>query len=280
MLLAFSSSSAMLISVIATFLTGLFVIVTNQQIGIPVHIGIALIILSFLGLSMLLSLVGKLYSETLKRCNDDIDGFVKEQKRIAKKTFGKTSLNVRMNLIFGLIAHEHYTEAESILMLIAPKIEKKSISKKKLDYLMYNLYIYKNRHDKESYFNIMQRLMSEIHDNLQLYPLERIEYEHLAEINKFEAVVFDNDTFDKTEPAKQLNFLARAYLSQEHSDNIWNEYMTMRLNYILGITYLIADDMQSAEFHLKMTASQPFTYPEVARAKNYLLSHNTDILFS
>ena len=280
MLLAFSSSSAMLISVIATFLTGLFVIITNQQVGIPVHIGIALIILSFLGLSMLLSLVRKLYSETLKRCNDDIEGFIKEQKHIAKKTFGNTSLNVRMNLIFGLIAHERYTEAESILMLIAPKIEKKRDSQKTLCYLMYSLSIYRSRKDMESYFNIMQRLLYEINNSFELYPLEIIEYEHLAEINKFEAAVFDTDITDKTEPAKQLNFLARAYLLQNHSDNIWNDYMTMHLNYILGITYLITGDMQSAEFHLKMTASQPFTYPEATRVKNYLLSHDTAILFS
>lgn len=280
MLLAFSSSSAMLVSVFATFFTGLFIIFKSNEFGIPIHIGIALIILSFLGLSMLFSLVRKLYEETLKRCNDDIDGFIKEQKRIAKKTFGKTSLNVRMNLIYGLIAHEHYTEAESLLMLIAPKIEKKNDPKKKLDYLMYNLAVYKSHHDSQSYFNIMQRLMNEIHNNFELFPLERIEYEHLAEINKFETALFDTDIIDKSEPAKQLNFLARAYLSQEHSDKTWNDYMTMHLNYILGVTYLISGDIRSSEFYLKITASQPFTYPEVAKAKNYLLSQDMNILFS
>ncbi len=280
MLLAFSSSSAMLVSVLATFLTGLFILIKNDEFGIPIHIGIALIILSFLGLSMLFRLVKKLYAETLQRCNDDIDGFVKEQKRIAKKTFGKTSLNVRMNLIFGLIAHERYNEAESLLMLVAPKIEKDTAPRKKLDYLMYTLNIYKNRHDMESYFNIMQRLLHDIHDNFELFPLERIEYEHLAEINKFEAILFGSDIQDKTKPAKQLNFLARAYLSQEHFNETWNDYITMHLNYILGVTYLISGDDQSAEFHLKMTASQPFTYPEVTRAKNYLLYQDMNTLFS
>lgn len=280
MLLAFSSSSAMLISIIATFLAGLFIIIQSNTLEIPVYIGIALIMLSFLGLSMLFSLVRKLYCETLKRCNDDIDGFIREQKHIAKKTFGETSLNVRMNLIFGLIAHEYYTEAESMLMLIAPKIEKKSDSKKTINYLMYKLSIYKNRNDKESYSNIMEKLLKEIHNNFELYPLERIEYEHLAEINKFESALFDADNNDKTAAAKQLNFLARTYLSQEHFDEIWQDYMTMHLNYILGVTYLICGDIQSAEFYLKMTASQPFTYPEVTKAKNYLKFTDINIFFS
>ena len=280
MLLAFTSSSAMLISIIATFLAGLFIIIQSNTLEIPVYIGIALIMLSFLGLSMLFSLVRKLYCETLKRCNDDIDGFIREQKHIAKKTFGETSLNVRMNLIFGLIAHEYYTEAESMLMLIAPKIEKKSDSKKTINYLMYKLSIYKNRNDKESYSNIMEKLLKEIHNNFELYPLERIEYEHLAEINKFESALFDADNNDKTAAAKQLNFLARTYLSQEHFDEIWQDYMTMHLNYILGVTYLICGDIQSAEFYLKMTASQPFTYPEVTKAKNYLKFTDINIFFS
>ena len=110
MLFAFNSSIAMFISVIATFMSGLFVIFGGT--GIPVPVGIALIILAAIGLAILLSSVPKLYTETLKNCNDNINGFIREQISISNRCFGKRKLSAQINLAFGLIVHDLITRAD------------------------------------------------------------------------------------------------------------------------------------------------------------------------
>ena len=138
MLLAFNASMAMLISVMATLFAGIVVIFNNGNLAVPIPVGIALIILSGIGFSILLMSVPKVYSESLKRCSDDINGFAKEQKSIAKRCFGKRKLNVLLNLAFGLIAHERLDEAETILMQIVPYADKSGHSYK-MKYLLFSL---------------------------------------------------------------------------------------------------------------------------------------------
>lgn len=283
MLFAFNSSSAMFISVIATFLSGLFVIFGGSAIGIPMPVGIALIILSGTGLAVLLSSVPKLYSETLKSCNDDIDGFVKEQRAVSNRCFGKRRLSAQMNLVFGLIAHECLDEAESLLIQTAPYAERSETSYK-LEYLLLNLMISGRRKNFENLAYTFERLMNELNANHGIFILEKDEYEHLAEIIRLETAFFslspDSLSPDKMQIIEQLNFLARKYLSTEHFMNEHrNDYLNMHFNYILGVTYAIKGDMRSAEFYLGSVASLPFTYPENARARYFLQTKNIKTFF-
>lgn len=283
MLLAFNSSMAMLISVLATFFTGICLIIQQEYFGIPTSFGIILIMLSVCGMIMLLSAVPKLYKETLTRCSDDIDGFVKEQNNIAKRSFGKKRLNTKMNLIFGLIAHQRFDEAESWLMRVAPLIDRTTIPSHKLNYLLYMLAVYKYRHNYESYSYTMEKLLYEIQNNPKLFPLERVEYEFLAELDQLETAFFtrtpemlsDRDR----EIAEKLNFLVRTYLSQEHIYESWTDYRHIHYNYILGITYAVLGDNRSAEFYLGNTASQPFTYPDIMKARAYMQTKDIHLFF-
>ena len=283
MLFAFNSSAAMLISIIATFLSGLFVIFGSSGFGIPVPVGIALIILSAIGLAILLSSVPKLYTETLKNCNDNINGFIREQTSIANRCFGKRKLSAQINLAFGLIVHEHFDESESLLMKIAPSAEKNGRSYK-LDYLLLNLMLSCKRKAFENCAYAFERLMNELQSGHGIFILEKDEYEHLAEIVWLETAFYSLSPNSISQNDKlnidKLNFLARKYLSVEHfSHEHWNEYFNMHLNYILGATYALSGDMRSAEFYLGNVANLPFTYPENSRARYFLQTKNINILF-
>ena len=282
MLLAFNSSLAMFISIIATFLTGVFIII-NSNFALPIPLGIALIILSGIGLAVLLSSVPKLYNETLKRCSDDINGFAKEQKAISKRCFGKKKLDVLINLIFGLTAYERLDEAESLLMQTAPLVDRKGHAYK-MKYLFFSLLLSGKRKDNQSCAYMLERLMNELQTNRELFILEKDEYEHLAQIIQLETAFYSLNFSALSENDKEmilkLNFLARKYLSLEHFTNeLWNEYFTVHLNYILGITYLIMGDNRSAEFYLGNTANQPFTYPENTRARYFLQTKDMKTFF-
>ncbi len=283
MLLAFNASMAMLISVMAALFAGIVVIFNNGNLAVPIPVGIALIVLSGIGFSILLMSVPKLYSETLKRCSDDINGFAKEQKSIAKRCFGKRRLNVLLNLAFGLIAHERLDEAETILMQIAPHADKTGHSYK-IKYLLFSLIASGKKKDYAGCSYILERLINELNTNNGLFILEKDDYEHLAEIVQLETAFYslfpDNPNSNKKEITNKLNFLARKYLSAEHFTNeLWNEYFTTHFNYILGTTYAVSGDIRSAEFYFGTIAKQPFTYPENARARYFLQTKNMDIFF-
>lgn len=283
MLLAFHSSAAMFISVLVTLFTGILTLFRHDFINIPMPMSFALIILSVVGLMTLLTSVPKLYTETVKRCNDDIDGFVREQKHISGRCWGKAGLKVRLNLIFGLIAHERFDDAERLLMQTAPYIEKKASAPNKIQYLMDSLWIYRHRGDYDTYSYTLDKLLNEIQNNFELFPLERVEYGNLAELHRLETAFFTRTpeqlARSDREIAEKLNFLARIMLSQEHFNDFWDEYMTIHFNYLLGTTYIILGDARSADFYLGTVASQPCTYPETQRARQFLQTNNIQILF-
>jgi len=283
MLLAFNASMAMLISVMATLFAGIAVIFNNGNLAVPIPVGIALIILSGIGFSVLLMSVPRLYNETLKRCSDDINGFVREQKNISKRCFGRHRLNVLLNLAFGLMAHERLDEAQSTLMQIAPYADRAGHSYK-MKYLLFSLIISGRRKDYTGCSYTLERLLNELRTNQELFILEKDDYEHLAEIVQLETAFYsllpDDSQPNRKEITDKLNFLARKYMSTEHFTNeLWNEYFTTHFNYVLGTTYAAAGDTRSADFYFGNVARQPFTYPENARARYFLQTKDMKVLF-
>ena len=283
MLFAFRSSAAMLISAAATCLTGIAIIIQGGYFTAPLPVGTGLIIVSGIGFTMLLISVPKLYKETLKRCHYDISGFSREQKTVAGRCAGRKKLDVLLNLIFGLAAHEKLDESERLLMQISPLVDKSSNSYK-MKYLLLNLAVAGKKKDFQNCTYFWERLISELQTSRELFILEKDEYRHLAEMFRLETAFYSLDFSGLSENNKdtilKLNFLARQYLSYEHcTPELWNEYFTMHCNYILGVTYLVMGDNRSAEFYLNNTANMPYTYPETARAVYFLQTHDKKIFF-
>ena len=279
MLFAFHSSAAMLISAAVTFLTGMVIMIQGSYFPV----GIGLVIVSCIGFIMLLTSVPKLYKATLKRCHYDINGFSREQKNIAGRCAGKKKLDVLINLIFGLMAHEKLDESERLLMQISPLVDKSSNSYK-MKYLFLNLALSGKRKDFQNCSYILERLINELQTSRELFILEKDEYRHLAEILQYETAFYSLDFGNLSASDKEiilkLNFLARQYLSYEHcTHELWNEYFKMHFNYMLGITYLTMGDNRSAQFYLNNTANTPYTYPETARAVYFFQTHDRKIFF-
>ena len=277
MLFAFHSSAAMFISAAVTFLTGIV------MMGSHFSVGIGLIIVSGIGFAMLFTSVPKLYRATLQRCHYDISGFSKEQKSMAGRCAGKKKLDVLINLIFGLTAHEKTDESERLLMQISPYVDKSSHAYK-MKYLLLHLAVSGKKKDLQSCAYLLERLINELQTSRELFILEKDEYHHLAEMFCLETAFYSLDSGSLSENDREtvskLNFLARQYLSYEHfTHELWNEYLTMHFNYTLGVTYLVMGDERSAGFYLNNVANMPYTYPETARAAYFLQTHDRKIFF-
>ncbi len=269
----------MFISAAVTFLTGMVIMIQGGYF----LVGMGLVIISGIGFAMLFTSVPKLYKATLKRCHYDIGGFSKEQKTVAARCAGKKKLDVLINLIFGLMAHENLDESERLLLQISPSVDKNSNSYK-MKYLLLNLAVSGKKKDFQNCTYLLERLVNEIQTSRELFILEKDEYRHLAEMFRLETAFYSLRFGELSENDKdivmKLNFLARQYLSYEHcTPELWNEYFTMHCNYILGVTYLVMGDNRSAEFYLNNTANMPYTYPETARAVYFLQTHDKKIFF-
>ena len=283
MIFSFTVTTIIFLVNILLYLFSVFAFIIGAKFGIPKELGLIVLVVSIITDVFLAYASQKLYNQSLKRRDYDIEGFLAEQKKISSRSFGRAKTVVDFNIINGYFTYRRYNEAESYLLSIQPKLMGSSKVSDRMFCLLFMLTIqmYKNNQAAfDGIVNEMKRLMlTERFDS----PAQKKFFEeniqgHILEFSFFTRTPKQLVSTDRVLTERFRDFMEN-YFMQNKNQLMKDSYNIITVYRLLGTIYAVLGDKQRENYYFNEIAKQDFAYPDINQVRQYLQSGNIDILF-
>ena len=269
--LLFLIPSAVFIAVSLWYILDSLVLNTGLGTADLIMLIISVVVL-FVCSRLSLNMRTKLYNESVRLCDNDLDAFIAEQDRIFSKASGPNKSMIIMNKAFGLIAWEKLDEAEKILKEAGDmKQAKKSLH---MQFLILSRKIsieYRKRnYDKvREYIECQSKLITDMKLDGTIFEKKyKIAVE--SNINKCKFLEELDKSDDSGKYAAKLFYETKQSLENLNEKSLFYIYSKINLEYTLGLLCYAMNDKSESERYFKLASEEKAAYPICSRLRKYL----------
>ncbi len=230
------------------------------------------VVVLFICSRLSLRLRTKLYNESVRLCDNDINAFIAEQDRIFSRASGKNKAMILMNKSLGLIAWERLDEAEQALREAEALKSVKSSRHLQMIVLSRRISIAMRRRNFDKareYAERQRQLISEMKLDGTV-----IEQKYLRAV---ESNIGKCELLEKIHSSENCEKIAAGLLEDtKQSLEALNEnalfyiYLRINLEYTSGLLCYAMGDSSEADRYFRLASEEKAAYPIIQRLKKYL----------